>query len=374
MEEPTTLPPILPHTEAKHDILRYHMGAWFPILGRSSSGTLQYVDGFAGPGEYAGGEHGSPIIALETISRHPYNDDFQRAQRRFAFLFVERVEESVNQLRPRVNSQSWPVGFEIDIVHGEFESVMSAMLNEVDAGARSMYPTLLFIDPFGSAGFSMNLLRRLARFQRIDILINFNYLDLNRWILSDPTKHITLHGLYGNDRWEPALQLEGDDRKELLIREYGAALRQAGWRSTNFEMINNHNQTQYYLFFATRASRGLQVIKQAMRSVSPDGLIRYADRSDPTQLRFIDMGMDVAYAEELSEHLFHRYHGSAVTKESIIDDDIAWHPRWIDKDPTAALRLLESSSPPRITSVHNPDGRPRRRTFYPSGCIITFAP
>jgi hypothetical protein len=139
-------------------------------------------------------------------------------------------------------------------------------------------------------------------------------------------------------------------------------------------MINNHNQTQYYLFFATQASRGLQVIKQAMRSVSPDGLFRYADRSDPDQLGFIDMGMDVEYAQELSEHLFHRYNGSAVTKENIIEDNIAWQPRWIDKDLTAALRLLEAASPQQIIGVLNPDGRLRRRNSYPPGCIITFAP
>ena len=72
MEERMTLGPIQPHTEAKHDILRYHMGAWFPILGRSSSGPLQYIDGFAGPGEYGLGEPGSPIIALHLVQTHRY--------------------------------------------------------------------------------------------------------------------------------------------------------------------------------------------------------------------------------------------------------------------------------------------------------------
>ena len=71
MQDRVTLPPIQPHTQAKHDILRHHMGAWFPILGRSSSGPLQYIDGFAGPGEYEGGEPGSPKIALQLLQTHP---------------------------------------------------------------------------------------------------------------------------------------------------------------------------------------------------------------------------------------------------------------------------------------------------------------
>jgi three-Cys-motif partner protein len=95
-----------------------------------------------------------------------------------------------------------------------------------------MPPTLLFIDPFGSAGFPMELLTRLSRYDFIDILINFNYLDLNRWLLPDPIKHITLNALYGDERWRPALSLQGDHQKEFLIQEYANALRSAGWRGT----------------------------------------------------------------------------------------------------------------------------------------------
>ena len=59
----TTLWAIEPHTRAKHEILRRYLEAWTPILA-SSHRVILYVDGFAGPGAYAGGEEGSPIIAL----------------------------------------------------------------------------------------------------------------------------------------------------------------------------------------------------------------------------------------------------------------------------------------------------------------------
>jgi len=59
-----TIWPIEPHTSAKHQILRKYLDAWLPILGRHNS-RIVYIDGFAGPGEYSGGEPGSPIIALE---------------------------------------------------------------------------------------------------------------------------------------------------------------------------------------------------------------------------------------------------------------------------------------------------------------------
>ena len=54
---------IEPHTAAKHRILRNYLDAWLPIM-TSWSGRVVFVDGFAGPGQYRGGEDGSPVIAL----------------------------------------------------------------------------------------------------------------------------------------------------------------------------------------------------------------------------------------------------------------------------------------------------------------------
>lgn len=374
MNQQETLPPILPHTEAKHDILKYHMGAWFPILGRSFPGPLQYIDGFAGPGEYEGGELGSPLITMDVVRTHAYLNEFDGAGRKFQFLFVEDNPIFARHLQLKVAETTWPTAFDIDLRNDEFEAVMVRLLDDVDNGRRRMPPTLLLIDPFGSAGFTMKTLARLASHPRIDLLINFNYLDLNRWILPDPIKHVTLDGLYGGDRWRPALDMQGDAQKNFLIREYGLALLESGWRNTSFEMINRQNQTQYYLFFGTQSSRGMQVIKQAMRSVSPDGLYRYADRTDPAQLRFIGMGMDEEYARELATFLFSKYRGTTVAKDEISENDVAWHARWVDSNLTMAMRMLESTDPPQITNVRNSDGRRRQANSFPPGCFITFAP
>ena len=204
------------------------------------------------------------------------------------------------------------------------------------------------------------------------MLINFNYVDLNHW-LSDKSKHATVDNLYGGPRWQPALDMERDNRKNFLIREYGQALLEAGWRTTNFEMINNNNQPQYYLFFGAKHPRGMEVMKQAMRSVSPDGLFRYSDRTDPSQQRFVGMGMETEYAHEIGNHLFAKYRGQEVHRDVIVEQEIAWHPRWVDKDFNSGLRLLEDSVPPKILNVRNNDGRPRRKPHFPKGCYITFA-
>jgi three-Cys-motif partner protein len=60
-----TIWPLEPHTRAKHEILKRYLQAWMVILSQGRFPEILYIDGFAGPGEYAGGEAGSPIIALD---------------------------------------------------------------------------------------------------------------------------------------------------------------------------------------------------------------------------------------------------------------------------------------------------------------------
>lgn len=67
MATPTTiLWPLDPHSKAKHSVLRNYLDAWLPILG-SGSERILFVDGFAGPGEYEGGEEGSPLVRVACV-------------------------------------------------------------------------------------------------------------------------------------------------------------------------------------------------------------------------------------------------------------------------------------------------------------------
>ena len=82
-----TIWPIDPHTQAKYIILKRYLDAWLPIMTRYH-GRVLYIDGFAGPGKYQGGEEGSPIIALKSALNH-------RAELKaeILFLFVESDKE-----------------------------------------------------------------------------------------------------------------------------------------------------------------------------------------------------------------------------------------------------------------------------------------
>ena len=247
----STLPPIQEHTRAKHNILEYHIKEWFPILGRSHK-TLRYIDGFAGPGEYEGGDRGSPIVALETIRWHSFYEAFSKQDKTVQFLFVEKNRQFFRHLNKKVSEFSRPTNFEVDVKPGEFECVMSQLLEEASSSTEVFPPTLLFVDPFGPAGFPMHLFEKLAFFERVDLLINLNELEFIQWILRDPSKHVTADRLYGGSRWNPSLNMEGYVRSKFLVDEYEKALSEIGWRGTSFEMVNKQNQVIYHLIFGTQ--------------------------------------------------------------------------------------------------------------------------
>jgi hypothetical protein len=83
----TTVWELEPHTRAKHEILRRYLQAWIPILTQGGFKNILYIDGFAGPGRYAGGEDGSPVIA---VSRPSITRPASRAT--FSFCLLRRSE------------------------------------------------------------------------------------------------------------------------------------------------------------------------------------------------------------------------------------------------------------------------------------------
>src|ERR1043166_4959594 len=91
----TTLWQLEPHSKAKHLVLQNYLHAWLPILG-SWSGRILLVDGFAGPGQYKGGEEGSPLVALRAFTEHKAKQVIKGEVR---FIFIESDQARVQHLR-----------------------------------------------------------------------------------------------------------------------------------------------------------------------------------------------------------------------------------------------------------------------------------
>jgi three-Cys-motif partner protein len=201
-----TVWPIEPHTSAKHQILRKYLDAWLPILGKYNN-RIVYIDGFAGPGEYADGEPGSPIIALQAASAHRAKFGGE-----LVFWFIEERQDRVEHLKNRIATLQLPPNCTVRPEEGTFAEKLTALLNALDAGGGKIAPTFALIDPFGFAGIPYMLVKRLLEKNRCEVLVTFMVDSINRW-LTHPDDAIRAHitETFGTDEavrmWRPSCMI-----------------------------------------------------------------------------------------------------------------------------------------------------------------------
>ncbi len=263
-----------PHTAAKHRILRKYLEAWMPILA-SKHRRIVYIDGFAGPGEYLGGEPASPFIALEVARKH-VNEGRIKSNVQIVFGFIEERKDRYEHLCSIVSNQHLPDQFILDIKRDEFDGFLSDRLDELTRERKAIAPTFAFVDPFGFEGLPMKLLHRLLKRDRTEVFANFSINSVNRF-KSDPRKSIHEHvkGLFGREVAE--IDWNAENAFDQLRQLYEQGLQEAAEFVRSFEMYRTGNQPIYDLFFATNNSLGHERMKEAMWSVAPEGDFRFTD-------------------------------------------------------------------------------------------------
>lgn len=156
--------PLDDHTRAKHRVLRAYLNAWIPVMGhqalrarsfQTAEPRLLLVDGFAGPGRYSGGEPGSPLIMLDTLTSHAAFPKLSGVT--FLYLSIEQDRRRVEHLRSELARLTLPPNVQVQVEHGAFETKFGELVDDVTGRNHTLVPTFAFIDPFGYSAASMAL-------------------------------------------------------------------------------------------------------------------------------------------------------------------------------------------------------------------------
>jgi three-Cys-motif partner protein len=346
-----------PHGRAKHLILQRHLDAWLPIMTRSFR-KLVYVDGFAGPGIYLGGEPGSPILALRAalfntaLSRNP-------PPGAVGFLFIEERADRAEKLREETlkltRAHPLPSWVKYFVKEGEFQAVMTEWFDRLSLGGRR--PMFVFIDPFGYSGLPMALIGRIASVRHSECLITFTYKSINRWGgYGDPKKEVHLDALYDSQEWR---QRWGNEQSMVdFYRE--RLISQGGFKYVcAFKMKDSLGVTEYFLAFATNDPKGLNVMKRAMWKVDPSTGRVFSDADDPDQL-LLDIQI-----EPLRDLLLRRF-GSLgwITYDEVVE--FVRHTHYSEEMHLKEKTLvpMEKILSPKVLEVKRPAGK-RKGTFGP---------
>lgn len=368
MKRKDTLPTIWelgPHTAAKHKILRDYLGAWFAILGRRRV-RLMFLDGFAGPGTYSGGEPGSPVVALETLLGH---SQFANLEAEFVFIFLEADEERyaslIDQLEKyRTSKGGWPATVSVVTACTTFEQAAREILDDLTDQRRRLAPTFAFIDPFGFAGIPMSLLCQLLAFDKCEVFLNFMSGPIGRWG-SKSTEAFNLRELFGTEEYESGLELDEPQRLTFLLDLYKRQLRdRCDFKYViSFKMVHESGLAGNYLVYGTRSLKGLEVMKRAMWSTDPAGGVAFSDRAAGQEVLFSKENTDVG---PLRTELLARFRGKEATVEQVHEFVLASTPY----SGSHYKRVLGALERDRVITVKM-DQRKRRLT-YPSRTRLLF--
>lgn len=301
-----------PHTGAKHDILRRYLQAWMPILSRGGFPRILYIDGFSGPGKYENGEDGSPIIALKAaLGFRPI------LTAEIEFLFIEKDPARAQFLEDIITAMDLPRNFRTKVFGGEsFEAVFEREYHNLLGTNGRLPPTFAFIDPFGWKGVPFEITQRIMANRNCEVLINFMYEEINRFLShTDQVENYDI--FFGGNEWTKCQGILEPRQRHDCIRdlycdllEHGAGIRFV----RTFEMLNKSNATDYFLFYGTNSLLGLKKMKEAMWKVDDRGDFTFSDATDPNQLVLFEKEPNF---QHLRQQIAEKFRGQEVTVGAI---------------------------------------------------------
>ena len=332
-------------TIGKHLVLKGYLDGWFPILG-SWNGRLLFIDGFAGPGEYADGEPGSPLIALDCIRQHKEAGRLRNVE--VVCLFIESDIERASHLQGILDSRRPLPGASCEILHGPFDEHVSDLLDYIGEQNTTLAPAFIMIDPFGVKGSPMHLIERILQNDKSECMISFMYEPIRRFH-QQPEFGQPLDELFGTTDWRNCLDMaEADQKKQYLHDLFKTQLKEHGAKQVVFFELWNGNRHIYTIYFASGSPEGCNLMKQA---------IWKADRSGGYRVRGYAGSQPVLFetdTELLAEQLRDRFGDDSTPVEDIeafvMSDETMFHKGHLR---TKTLQPLEKER--RIT-VSRPQG------------------
>lgn len=356
--EEETIWSIEPHTQAKHELLTRYLEAWFPIMASWNAKVL-FLDGFAGPGRYKGGEPGSPLLAIGSAKKH---ESIIKSDVLFFFNEAdpERHAELANNIK-ELEAGGLPANFYPHLADvGEFRDFAQGIVD--DRGDRRLVPTFAFVDPFGWKGVPMELIANLVRDQRSELFILFSYNRVNNF-LTAPLQQNNMRELFGCDDYLQARGMAADHRKEFLASLYERQLREFGkfLHISRFEMIERNNRTSYFLYHCTRSIKGLEVMRSAMWKIDPTNGCSFSDAVVGLESLFGDGPL----VFDLEERLIAQFSGKRVPIKEI-QNFVLTGTRYAPGH--LKVKVLKPMQERGLITVHNQ----KRRGTFPDGVEVEF--
>ncbi|MCH8013046.1 MAG: three-Cys-motif partner protein TcmP [Candidatus Marinimicrobia bacterium] len=361
----STIWDLKPHTLGKHKVLRNYLNGWLPIMARWN-GRILFIDGFAGPGEYRGGEPGSPIIAMAALQEHKARMNIKAE---VGFIFIEKDNDRVKHLSSLVKPMlaSLPKTAWVNIHHSTFDEKLTEVLDKLDAQTKNLAPAFVMVDPFGVSGTPMSIIQRILGSPKSEVYISIQYEAINRHKDSSEFEE-PLDALFGSSDWRKGRDIEGSDkRKNFFYNLYEQELRRAGAKHVlHFELYEG-SRLVYAIFHGSQHELGSDLMKKAIWGVAPWGNFKFRPYGE-SQLLLDFTTPDLSPLQGQIENEFRGRNWVTIEKITsfVQSDRTNYHSGHLKK---GALTPMEKQDRIEVDETTR-----KRKITYPPGTILRIKP
>ena len=337
---------------------------------------IQYLDLYAGPGQYDDGTESTPILVLKQAIANP-----KLCERLFA-IFNDANIDFVNTLRLGIDRIPG-----IDLLH--YKPVVNCSAVDDDLVqkivANSTVPTFFFADPFGYKGISLALLNSALKEFGSDCVFFFNSNRVNSALQNQKVEN-RMNDLFGKqnaDRLREMLRdLQPHERELAIVEEFCNAIRGA----MSSTLIANgklyilpfrfrhevSDMTSHYLIFISKHVRGYEIMKDIMARESSSheqGVASFEYNQATIRQPFL-LGLNRP-VDDLAKMLIEAFAGREIRMVQIYEEHNVDTP-FIKKNYKDALAQLETENLIRVDPPAQK--RPKRNGIvsFKDEAIVTF--
>jgi three-Cys-motif partner protein len=328
----------LPGSKIKSLIVSSYFRQWAKIIGKYSK-ELGYLDFFSGPGKYEDGTDSTPLLIIKSIISDTglsasvktfFNDIDQKN--------VEILEKEISALENIKSLKFYPNTTNVTVGDQVVKQMQSVEL----------IPSLVFIDPWGYKGLSLELIASVIKDWGCDCIFFFNYNRINA-ALTNPFMKDHVNSIFGTvvaEKLREAVKgLSTQEREKLILDEFMNSLKKIkGKYSISFKFYKEDiKKTSHFLILVTKNPLGYHIMKEIMASNSDtnDGVPTYEynplKKNDPIQGNLfvaVRRPMDL-----LCEELCQAFSGKKMTVEEIYQQHNIGKPYIKSNYKSALLRL-----------------------------------
>jgi len=345
---------------AKSEIVSKYFAAWANIIGAHAE-RIAYVDLFCGPGTYEDGARSTPLLVLDKACQN------ERVRRQLVSLFNDSDSEIADALKANVGC--FPDGR--GLAHTpEFDSKKVAHGTLARYAARlGETPTLLFLDPWGYKGLSLEEIERFIGPWGSECIFFFNYRRVNA-ALSNQVLSGPVTALFGDQVASDLRRRLQDEtasqRERLVLEELRSSLtRLYGKYVLWFRLAGPDQAANYYLVHVTKGWTGYEVMRDIMDHQSSS-----RDAFDVSSFEYNPSGQSSMFRlagslPELEESLVNDYASQTRTAQDIFRQHSEGR-MFVRRNYRHALLRLEAAGRVKCEPGKRPSGTlaPRVRVTF----------